>query len=123
MPKARSVARVFPKSIAPSLSAELGVSFLMARTHGNEIVQLVLGSEGFERLANAAPEPKLDAELTVRLAHFMLFLAEVEDCTGALRNDEIEKVIEAAVAASGFPDAKQARQALEWVFRRPQELS
>ena len=119
----KSVARVFPKSIAPNVSAELGVSVLMARTHGNEIVQLVLGSKGFEQLGNAAREPKLDAELAVRLAHFMLFLAEVEDCTGVLRDDAIVKVIEAAVAASGFRDAKQARQALEWVFRRPKELS
>jgi hypothetical protein len=95
----------------------------MARIHGNEIVQLVLGGEGLERLQNAAREPRLDTELTVRLAHFMLFLAEVEDCTSALRNDEIEKVIETAVAASGFPDATHARQALEWLFRRPQELS
>ena len=97
--------------------------FLMARTHGNEMMQLVLGSEGFERLANTVGEPKLGAELTFRLAHFMLFLAEVEDCTGILRNDEIERLIAGAVAASGFPDDKQARQALEWVFRRPQELS
>src|SRR5437870_3478720 len=98
MPTARRVLAGFSKSIAPNVSAELGVSVLMARTHGNEIVQLVLGSKGFEQLGNAAREPKLDAELAVRLAHFMLFLAEVEDCTGVLRDDEIEKVIEAAVA-------------------------
>jgi hypothetical protein len=123
MPTARRVAAGFSKSIAPNVSAELGVYVLMARTHGNEIMQLVLGSEGFEQFSHAVRERQLSPDLTVRLAHFMLFLAEVEDCTGVLRSDEIERVIEGAVAASGFPDAKQARQALEWVFRRPQDLS
>jgi hypothetical protein len=53
----------------------------------------------------------------------MLFLAEVEDCSDVLRNDEMEKLVEGAVAAAGFPNPAQARRALEWVFSCPRQLS
>ncbi|HYL15635.1 MAG TPA: hypothetical protein VEV41_21555 [Terriglobales bacterium] len=95
----------------------------MARTDRSKIVQLVLGNESFERLPDAIPDPQLGPELTVKLAHFVLFLAEVEDWTGALRDDEMERVIECAVAASGFQDSRQARRALEWMFGCPEDLS
>jgi hypothetical protein len=95
----------------------------MARTDRSKILQLVLGKEGFEPLPAAMPEPKLAPELTAKLAQFMLFLAEVEDSTGALRDDEMEKVIEGAMAASGLLDSQQARLALEWLFRYPEDLS
>lgn len=95
----------------------------MARTDLSTIVKLVLGNEGFQRLPDAIPDTNLEPELTVKLAQFMLFLAEVEDCTGALRDDEMEKVIECAVAACGFLDSGQARRALEWIFGWPEDLS
>jgi len=81
----------------------------MPRIDRDKPVLLVSGSEGFEQRSSLLGKPYIGPELTFKVAQFTLFLAEVEDCAIALREDQLEELIHHAVAACGFPTPPQAR--------------
>jgi hypothetical protein len=88
----------------------------------NEIV-LTPRHEAYESGQQAAARNELDLVLRLKLAEFASFLDEIECCTAALRVDQLEQIISHAVATCGFGSSTEARTALEWMFRRPLELS
>ena len=65
----------------------------------------------------------LDPGLKMKLAEFALFLDDIEDCSHALRVDQLEEVIAQAVATCGFESSSEARATLEWMFHQVLELS
>ncbi len=95
----------------------------MPRIDGDKFVLLAPGPEGLERWSSPEGKPNLAPDLTFKVAQLALFLAEVEDCAQLLRGDQLEELIDHAIAACGFPASPQARAALEWLFARPQGLS
>jgi hypothetical protein len=86
---------------------------------------VVLSSIGnpFEASQASAPRKALDPALRAKLAEFALVLDDIEECTHALRVDQIEDVIAQAVATCGFESSSQARATLEWMFHQSVELS
>ena len=79
---------------------------------------VVLSSIGnpFEASQASAPRKALDPALRAKLAEFALFLDDIEECTHALRVDQIEDVIAQAVATCGFESSSQARATLDGCF-------
>lgn len=95
----------------------------MPRFTGDEQVVFSAKTGSFEVDQGTAPVFQLDPAVTGKVANFAFFLDEIEECTNALRRDQIEQVIAQAVATCGFTSSCEARAALEWMFRKPPALS
>jgi len=94
-----------------------------AAIHGRKERRLSSIGNPFEASQASAPRKALDPALRAKLAEFALFLDDIEECTHALRVDQIEDVIAQAVATCGFESSSQARATLEWMFHQSVELS
>jgi len=95
----------------------------MPHSLGEKTVILASTRSGFEPRQGTSPAKPLDPALKTKLAEFACFLDEIEDCSHALREDQLEQVIANAVATCGFGSSKEARATLEWMFHQPRELS
>jgi hypothetical protein len=90
---------------------------------GEKTVILVSTHSGLGARQGTSPGKSLDPCLKTKLAEFACFLDEIEDCSQALREDQLEQVIANAVATCGFGSSNEARATLEWMFYQPLELS
>jgi hypothetical protein len=90
---------------------------------GEKPVRLIRTTEGFARLPLTVPRSRLDSKLAMRLTEFVAFLQELEDGAALLRDDQLEQLIERALAGFGFDSLRHASSAMEWLFARPGDLS
>jgi hypothetical protein len=95
----------------------------MPQFTGEKKFALPSTNNSFDPCEAASPRKTLDPVLKLKLAEFALFLDSIEDCTQALRVDQLEDVIGQAVATCGFDSPGQARAKLEWMFHQALELS
>jgi hypothetical protein len=90
---------------------------------GEKTVILASTHNGFEPRQGTSQAKALDPALKTKLAELACFLDEIEDCSHALREDQLEQVIANAVATCGFGSSTEARATLEWMFQQSLELS
>ena len=90
---------------------------------GEKEVRVTRRGETFDAGQRLAPRTKLDPVLRLKLAEFASFLDEIEDCSQNFRVDQLEQIITQAVMTCGFGSSGEARQALEWMFHQPLDLS
>ena len=95
----------------------------MPHFFSEKTVILASTHSGFEPRQGTSPAKSLDAALKTKLAELACFLDEIEDCSHALREDQLEQVIANAVATCGFGSSKEARATLEWMFQQSLEFS